>query len=165
MPPDAPRSVVWIPKPQGHGPVRALQDQPLEIRGGQFRPGIMAVTVGTRITFRNHDRAQWTIRGKGDGISFERRIARDQSVSPVTFDRPGTVTLRMAESDAVVGTIVVVDTPFFTVTDPGGQFQIVGIPPGERKVQIRIPAGKILEESVSLRAGRELTVDWQAPHP
>ena len=83
----------------------------------------------------------------------------------MTFDRPGTVTLRMAESDAVVGTIVVVDTPFFTVTDPGGQFQIVGIPPGERKVQIRIPAGKILEESVSLRAGRELTVDWQAPHP
>jgi len=127
-----------------------------------FNPTTLAVTPGTVIDFRTHERGVVVVRGEGL-MRVDRRLTRDTRAVPVVPQRTGAIDLTIADNAAASGLIVCVDSPYLTVADAEGAFRIVGIAPGRRQVRIRLPDGKVLERTVELNAGREHTVDWRQP--
>jgi len=59
------------------------------------------------------------------------------------------------------GTVVVVPTPYFSVTDRDGAFEIKNVPPGTYTLKTWSEDGKVTTQSVTVAAGTtdvELTV-------
>lgn len=155
------RTVVWV-IPPSRGRVPRGPDQAMIASERGINPTTLAVTPGTVIDFRTHERGVVIVRGEGL-MRVDRRLTRDTRTVPVVPRRTGAIDLTVAGNDEAAGLIVCVDSPYLTVADAQGAFRIVGIAPGRRQVRIRLPDGKVLERTVTLIAGRELTVDWRQP--
>jgi hypothetical protein len=55
--------------------------------------------------------------------------------------------------------VVVLDTPFFAVTDASGQFRIAGVPAGQYHLVVWSEKLDGLERDVNVEAGRTLSLD------
>lgn len=160
--PDGLRSVVWVTKTASTR-TPTMPRQVMVLGAWGFRPATIVVTPRTEIELRGSEPGIRTVRSSGV-LSVERRLNRATNAMPLIPERAGVIDLkaeRTADALDTRGSIVVVDTPFCTVADAKGAFQIVGLPPGRNQVKVRLPNGKEFERTVELRAGSELVVDWQ----
>jgi hypothetical protein len=57
----------------------------------------------------------------------------------LVFDTPGEVTLGCNIHDDMVGYILVVDTPYFAITDGNGAAALAGLAPGRYRVHVWTP--------------------------
>jgi hypothetical protein len=76
------------------------------------------------------------------------------------MEAPGTVQLFCEVHEHMRANLVVVDTPWFAVTDPEGRFAIEGIAPGRHVVSIWLSPKQTVTREVELAAGQSLEVDW-----
>jgi hypothetical protein len=71
---------------------------------------------------------------------FELALYRQGTVHPpLVFDTAGEVTLGCNIHDDMVGYILVVDTPYFAMTDGNGEAALAGLAPGQYRVHVWTP--------------------------
>lgn len=112
--------------------IRPVVDQ----KNLSFVPQVLAVLVGTTVDFHNGEEP-WEGRGIKHNIFSPSPAARfdlgtygyGRSKS-VTFDKPGIVTLLCNVHPEMSAYVVVVETPFFAVTDRAASYRIEAVPPG-----------------------------------
>jgi plastocyanin len=120
----------------------AVMDQ----KNRQFVPHILVVHTGTAIQFPNSDTVSHHVYSFSPAKAFELALYRQGTVHPpLVFDTPGEVTLGCNIHDDMVGYILVVETPFFALTDGNGAASLAGLTPGRYRIQVWTPRLKRTE--------------------
>lgn len=130
-------TVVWL-EPQGALPTFPPPQQHAEMAQVNlaFTPRVLPILVGTTVDFPNRDTVYHSI------FSFSRQQRLDIGLYPpgeqrtVTFDKPGLVKLFCNIHDHMFGAILVLPTPYFTISTADGSFTILAVPPGVYTVHV-----------------------------
>ena len=107
---------------------------PLRVRMLQknktFTPHVLAVTVGSTIDFPNADPIFHNAFSNFNGQVFDIGLYPPGKSRAVVFRRAGVVRVFCNIHPAMSAIIVVLETPYFGVTDHEGRYQIGDVPPG-----------------------------------
>lgn len=133
--------------------------QPVEIdqKGLVFRPHVVAVVRGTTVRFLNNDQEDHNVYSPEGGYNlgtWPPGQMRDQ-----VFDKPGTYTQLCRIHVDMEAFVVVLDTPYFAVTDSTGRFEIKNVAPGTYTLTTWGRRLKRVERPVTITAGAPVTVD------
>jgi len=120
----------------------------------QFVPQVLAIPVGTAITFPNKDNFRHHVYSFSPAKKFEIKLYSGEPAAPVLFDKPGLVTLGCNIHDGMLAYIYVVDTSRFALSDAAGKLTLTGVPPGEYQLGVwhyrSLPAGFADRQTVTL---------------
>jgi len=163
-PPDPPTSVVWMVgsfPPLDSKSVPIAKAPAMDQRGFQFRPCVMAVQTGTPVAFPNKDSMYHSVFSYSSAKRFDLgRYRAGEEPDAVVFDKPGTVSLFCEIHEHMRAQIVVVDTPFFVVTDAKGNFTLPNLPAGSHTFHVWLSPKESFEMKMELKTGETVKVDW-----
>jgi plastocyanin len=163
-PPDPPTSVVWMIgsfPPLDSKSVPIAKAPVMDQRGFQFRPCVMAVQTGTPVSFPNKDPMYHSVFSYSAARKFDLgRYRAGEEPDAVVFDKPGTVSLFCEIHEHMRAQIVVVDTPYFVVTDAKGNFKLPNLPAGSHTFHVWLSPKESFEMKIELKTGETVKVDW-----
>jgi plastocyanin len=128
-----------------------------------FIPSLLPVRVGTTVEFPNLDDTYHNIFSYSPAKRFDLgRYRPDERPIPTqVFDRPGLVILRCDIHEHMRGLILVLNTPYFVMTDTSGHFRLEGLPAGHYTLKAWIDSRTTREKPVELKNGETFHVDFQ----
>jgi plastocyanin len=127
-----------------------------------FVPALLPVRVGTKVEFPSFDDTYHNIFSYSPAKRFDLgRYRPDERPIPVqVFDKPGLVTLRCDIHEHMRGLILVLNSPYFVMTETDGQFRLSGLPAGHYTLKAWIDSRTTREKPVELKNGQTLHVDF-----
>jgi plastocyanin len=127
-----------------------------------FIPVLLPVRVGTKVEFPNLDDTYHNIFSYSPAKRFDlgRYRAEERPIPTQIFDKPGLVTLRCDIHEHMRGLILVLNTPYFVMTDTNGHFRLSGLPAGRYTLKAWVDSRTTREKSVDLKNGQTLHVDF-----
>jgi plastocyanin len=127
-----------------------------------FVPLLLPVQVGTKVEFPNFDDTYHNIFSYSPAKRFDlgRYRSDERPIPSQRFDAPGLVVLRCDIHEHMRGLILVVDTPYFVITDADGRFRLGGLPAGRHTLKVWVDSRTTLERPVDLRSDETLQVDF-----
>jgi plastocyanin len=134
----------------------------LDQKSMQFLPHVVAITQGTEVRFLNSDPVAHNVFSP-DGKYNLGTWPQGQSRSHV-FDKPGVFTQLCRVHPEMEGYIVVLDTPYFAITDAAGAFEIKGVEPGKYKLHAWSEKLKAADQEVTVEAGKAATLALTLSH-
>jgi plastocyanin len=117
-------------------PAQAVAPTRVEIRqrDEQFLPRVVAVPVGSEVSFPNDDPFYHNVFSLARIRTFNLgRFPRGQSRA-VRFDKPGIVKVFCDIHSHMTATVMVFNHPWFTVPSDDGSFEIPDVPTGDREM-------------------------------
>ena len=121
----------------------------------QFVPHVLAVEVGAIVDFPNHDPFFHNVFSLFNGKRFDLGLYEAGSTRSVHFDRAGICYIFCNIHPQMSAIVVVVNTPYFAVSNKLGDVQIPDVPTGQYKLNV-------WEEHCSTKnlkeASREVTI-------
>jgi plastocyanin len=155
-----PLAVVYLegdfPRP-GSPPTKQVAQKDLA-----FLPPLLPVQVGTRVEFPNLDDTYHSVFSYSPAKRFDlgRYRPEDHPIPSEVFDKAGLVTLRCDIHEHMRGLILVVNTPYFVISDADGRFRLRGLPSGRYTLKAWIDSRTTLEKPVELKSGGTIRVDF-----
>jgi carboxypeptidase family protein len=127
-----------------------------------FIPALLPVRVGTKVEFPSFDDTYHNIFSYSPAKRFDlgRYRPDERPVPSQVFDKPGLVTLRCDIHEHMRGLILVLNTPYFVMTDTAGHFRLNGLPTGHYTLKAWIDSKTTQEKPVDLKNGQTLQVDF-----
>jgi plastocyanin len=157
---EPPVAVVYL---EGSFPKRtSLRIKQITQKNFAFVPALLPVQVGTRIEFPNLDDTYHSIFSYSPAKRFDlgRYRPDERPIPSEVFDTPGLVTLRCDIHEHMRGLILVLNTPYFVVSDPEGRFRLTGLPSGRYVLKAWIDSKTTREQSIELKNGGAISVDF-----
>jgi plastocyanin len=136
-------------------PPRAPRE--IDQKGLQFKPHVLAVVRGTTVRFLNSDAEDHNVYSPEGGYNLGTWApgqTRDQ-----VFDTVGVYTQLCRVHPDMEAFVVVLDTPYFAVTDAAGRFEIRNVAPGTYALRTWGKRLKPADRSVTVTSGTPATVD------
>ena len=126
-----------------------------------FVPQLLVVQAGTKVEFPNLDDTFHNIFSYSPAKRFDlgRYRTDEKPVPAVMFDTPGVVVLRCEIHEHMRGVILVLATPYFTVTDTEGRYRLAGLPAGTYRLKTWLDSQTTLDRTVQLAADTVLRLD------
>lgn len=93
-----------------------------------FTPFVLAVPLGSSVTFPNYDKTRHHVYSFSPVKTFELKLFSGQSHDPVLLEKTGIVALGCNIHDAMQAYIYVTDSRYFSVTNEQGQAQFTALP-------------------------------------
>jgi plastocyanin len=156
-----PLAVVYLdgafPRPASL-PVKQVEQKDLT-----FVPALLPIQVGTKVEFPNLDDTYHNIFSYSPAKRFDlgRYRPDERPIPSEVFNTPGLVTLRCDIHEHMRGLILVLDTPYFVMTDTDGRFRLRGLPSGRYTLKAWTNSRTTREQPVELKNGETLHVDFQ----
>ena len=140
---------------------RVAPDQTVAQKDFAFLPPLLAIQVGTKVEFPNQDDTYHNIFSYSPPKRFDlgRYPSGVNPVPSVVFDKPGLVTLRCDIHEHMRGLILVLDTPYFVLTDAQGRFRLTNLPAGHFLLKAWLDSRTSRERPVELTSGAILHAD------
>lgn len=136
-------------------PVRQVVQKEL-----QFLPFVLPVLKSTRVEFPNQDPEYHNVLSYSKPKEFDLgRYLPGEKPPSIIFDRAGVVELNCEIHDQMRGYIVVLETPYFAVTDAEGRFRISGVTAGEYQLKVWVNPRVTWTRPITLADGLILRVD------
>src|SRR6476659_10442659 len=155
-----PLAVVYL---DGNFPRPAsLPTKEVEQKDLTFIPELLPIEVGTKVQFPNLDDQYHNIFSYSPAKRFDlgRYRPEERPIPSVTFDKSGLVTLRCDIHEHMRGLILVLNTPYFVMTDTAGRFRLSGLPAGHYTLKAWIDSKTTREQPVELKSGATLRADF-----
>jgi Plastocyanin len=155
-----PLAVVYLdgsfPTPTSH-PIKQVAQKNLA-----FLPPLLPVQIGTTVEFPNLDDTYHNIFSYSPAKRFDlgRYRPEERPIPSVVFDVAGLVTLRCDIHEHMRGLILVLNTPYFVITDESGRFRLSGLPAGHYTLKAWIDSKTTREHPVELKSGATLRTDF-----
>jgi plastocyanin len=155
-----PLAVIYLegsfPKPRSP-PIKQISQKDLT-----FVPALLPVQVGTRVEFPNLDDTYHSIFSYSPAKRFDlgRYRPEERPIPSEVFDTAGLVTLRCDIHEHMRGLILVLNTPYFVMTDVEGRFRLRGLPSGQYTLKAWIDSKTTREKPVAPKSGETLHVDF-----
>lgn len=105
----------------------------------EFVPEVTVVQSGTAINFPNNDDILHHVYSFSESKTFDLPLYKGTPAEPVIFDKPGLVTLGCNIHDWMRAYVVVVDTPYYQLSDESGTVVIENIPVGDYQMEVWHP--------------------------
>jgi plastocyanin len=125
--------------PPGAAPTVHSATAVMDQQNKEFVPHVLAVPVGTAVTFPNRDNIRHHVYSFSPAKRFELPLYIGTPAAPVVFDMPGVVVLGCNIHDWMVGYIYVVSTPYFAKTGEDGRARVADVPPGAYEARVWHP--------------------------
>lgn len=117
----------------------------------EFVPEVSVIQTGTSVSFPNNDDILHHVYSFSETKTFDLPLYEGTPSDPVSFDKPGLVTLGCNIHDWMRAYVVVVDTPFYKITDNDGIAIIENLPSGEYELEVWHPRQrKLLLERIAV---------------
>jgi plastocyanin len=143
----AKNAVVWLSGAEKSKPMKnAMVDQ----RDMRFIPHVSVVTVGSTVRFPNDDTVYHNVFAEFDAKKFDLGMYPRGSTKTIKFDKPGMVALFCSVHSEMGAYIMVVDTPYYAVTDGAGHFRIKDVTPGDYVVHVWHESGQTTKKNVTI---------------
>src|ERR1700728_2497597 len=101
-----------------------------------FTPHVLAIQTGTTVDFPNYDPIFHNAFSNFSGQLFDIGLYAPGSSRSFRFERSGTVRIFCNIHPTMSAVILVVDTPYFTVSGRTGDFEIANVTPGEYQLKV-----------------------------
>ena len=156
---EPPRAIVYLegdfPKPT------MLPTQQVAQKDFAFRPTLLAIEIGTKVEFPNLDDTYHNIFSYSPAKRFDlgRYPPNEDPPPSQVFDKAGLVTLRCDIHEHMRGLILVLDTPYFAITDAAGHYRLTKLPAGRFTLKAWVDSKTTLERPVDLKNGAVLHAD------
>lgn len=123
--------VVYIKGPVA-GAVPAMKTEKVRQKDAVFIPHILPIMVGTVVEWPNEDNIYHNVFSKSDANQFDLDLYKkgDPPKKSPPFDKPGEVDVFCSIHARMSCIILVLENPYFAVTDSKGHFTIPNVPPG-----------------------------------
>jgi plastocyanin len=133
--------------------------QPIEMdqKAMQFVPRVLPVVRGTTVRFLNNDIEDHNVYSPEGGYNlgtWAPGLTRDH-----VFATPGVYTQLCRVHPDMEAFVVVLDTPYFAVTDAAGRYAISGVPPGNYTLRTWGRRLRPAERPVTIERGKAMTMD------
>ncbi len=152
-------SVVMMWPKQGGYPKRIPKQRVIEQRGKMFAPHVMAVPVGSTITFPNYDPIYHNVFSLSKTKAFDLGMYKNGEARDVKVDKPGIVRLGCNLHANMSAYLIVVDAPAYVVAEPTGAFSFRSLAPGKYRVQTwSEKSGDPAESEVTIKEGQNEVV-------
>ncbi|HWL15350.1 MAG TPA: carboxypeptidase regulatory-like domain-containing protein [Opitutus sp.] len=127
-----------------------------------FATALLPIQVGTRVEFPNLDDTYHNIFSYSAPKRFDlgRYRGDERPIPSETFDMPGLVTLRCDIHEHMRAIVLVLETPYFVVTDPEGNFRLSGVPAGRYILSAWIDSKTTLRQPVEIAPDGTLRVNF-----
>lgn len=159
-----PQAVVYLEGRFPPGGTNAPPVSRMAQKNFRFDPVLLPVQTGTKVEFPNHDTGYHNVFSYSKSKRFDLgRYRAEEKPAAVVFDKPGVVKLYCEIHEHMRATILVLDTPHFTVTDAAGKFRLEHLPPGTYVLKAWLDEKRVLEKPVTLKAGETLRVAFPVP--
>jgi plastocyanin len=139
-------------------PIEAKFDQ----KGCQYDPHVLAVPVGSTIEVANSDGILHNIHTYSTkNPSFNMAQPKFKKVIKVTsLTQPEVIKVTCDAHGWMNGWWVVVDNPYYAVTDEHGNFSIKDVPPGDYTVQVWQEKLPKVDQKVSVKSGQNSVANF-----
>lgn len=157
---DPPLAVVYLegefPRPASL-PTRQVNQKDLA-----FEPRLLAVQTGTKVEFPNLDDTYHDVFSFSPAKRFDLGRFRPETkpVPSQVFDTPGLITLRCDIHEHMRALILVLDSPYFVITDPDGAFRLSAVPAGHYVLKAWLDSRTTLEHPVDVPKNGILRVNF-----
>ena len=160
LPPEDPRAIVYLERGDGHYPPAESNAVDITQRGYQFRPAMIALRVGGQVAFPNRDDEFHSVFSYSSPKRFDLgRFRKDEPSPPIAFDEPGVVKVYCEIHKHMRALLLVLETPWYTITDPSGHFVLADVPTGDYRVKAFLPNEKTLETNVTVTGGEAVEIE------
>lgn len=150
-------AVVSLKSVSGATPPPAPRQFEIRQQNKRFDPHVLAVPVGSRVAFPNLDPFFHNVFSMFDGKRFDLGLYEAGASHSVTFDRAGICYIFCNIHPEMSALVLVLDTPYFAVSDRAGAFTIPDVTAGKYLLSVWH------ERAKSVEAPREITVSAGAP--
>src|SRR6187455_548359 len=139
----------------------SLPTKEVEQRDLTFIPALLPIEVGTRVQFPNLDDTYHNIFSYSPVKRFDlgRYRPEERPIPAVMFDQAGLVTLRCDIHEHMRGLILVLNTPYFVMSDTAGRFRLDKLPAGRYTLKAWIDSRTTREKPIELKDGQTVHVD------
>ncbi|MDX1630488.1 MAG: methylamine utilization protein [Thermoanaerobaculia bacterium] len=110
----------------------------MDQRDKAFVPHVLPITVGTGVVFENSDSIAHHVYSFSPPRRFDFYLSEGES-REVVFQSPGVVALGCNVHDWMLAYVVVLETPYFTMTGTDGRAILGDLPPGDYRLQLWHP--------------------------
>jgi len=125
-------AVLWLERADGDPPAASrARRYVMEQKDKHFKPHVLAIPVGATVDFPNHDPIFHNVFSNYSGQVFDLNLYRPNTTRDVLFKRPGIVRVFCNIHPTMSAVIAVLDTPWFAVSGPTGDFEMRDVPPGD----------------------------------
>ena len=145
---------------KSHPMAHAMVDQ----RDRTFIPHVSVITVGTEVQFPNHDTIFHNVFADYDAKRFDLGMYPRGASKHQTFPKRGVVAMMCSIHPDMSAYIMVVDTPYYAVTDSKGRFDIEGVRPGRYTVRGWHESGQVASTPVQLQQSEKLEISLHRGH-
>lgn len=159
----APEAVAWFPGLRGRPGTAAPR---MGSREKRFDPRVLAVPVGTTVTFPNHDKIFHNVFSLSEAAAFDLGLYRNGASRTARFDRPGVVRVYCNIHPQMAAFVVVLEGSLFAQTARDGVALFDEVPPGRQLLKVWderggewsgtvvVPPGGTVPVAVSLDASK-----------
>lgn len=141
-----------FPPPAEH----AVMDQ----KSLKFVPHVLPILKGTTVDFPNSDTERHSVfTVPNDCKEFDLGVYPAGEVKQVTFDKTGEVPLLCNIHTEMSAYIVVLDNPYYAVTDDGGNYVIENVPPGKYTLTTYNERYRPVSKEVEVQGDGNVTVN------
>ena len=133
---------------------RVAKARIVEQRGKTFAPHVMAVPVGSTVSFPNFDPIFHNVFSLSKSKAFDLGMYKNGETREVKLDKPGIVRLGCNLHANMSAYLVVVDAPHYVIVENDGSYSFKSLAPGKYRVQAwNEQSGEPMITSVVIKAG------------
>ena len=134
-----------------------LEPVKIDQKGFRFIPHVVALQTGSTIRFLNNDPEPHNVYSPEGRYNLGTWPTGD--TKDYTFKRAGVYSQLCNIHPDMLAFVVVLDTPYFAVTDEAGNYAIRNVPPGKYTLVVWHEKKDGLERDVTIEAGKPLKLD------
>jgi plastocyanin len=146
-------TVIWL-EPRSNDSREDVKGRRFKIlqKDKRFTPHVLAIPIGSTVDFPNEDPIFHNAFSNYDGQIFDIGLYPPGTSRTITFRRPGIVRVFCNIHATMSAVIVVLDTPYYAVTNGDGAYRIENVPSGIYRLHL-------FHERANEQALRDLTRD------
>jgi plastocyanin len=131
-------------------------------KGMVFAPHVLPVLKGSIVDFTNDDTVAHNVFSPpGAPVRFNLGLYGVGVKKTVTFDQLGEVPLLCNVHPEMLAYVIVLQNPYFALTDNAGKYEIKNVPAGSYKLKVWHEKLQETAKDVTVEEGKTVTVDFE----
>ena len=128
-------AVITLEPASGKFPHRTPKQRVIEQRNREFAPKVLAVPVGSTVSFPNFDNIYHNVFSRSRARSFDLGMYKAGQARELTFDKEGLIRIGCNLHANMSAYVVSVAAPHYVVSEPGGKFAFRSLRPGRYRLR------------------------------